>query len=137
VVAGIAIMATGLGWIDPVVSLLIALVIIVSTWGLFTESLELALDAVPRGFDPDQLEAALGRLAGVAEVHDVHVWGPSTSEVSLTVHLVVTTETDRDALLAAAHRLVREEFHVAHATIQIEGAGAPPACHQATDCDPT
>jgi len=136
VVAGIAIMATGLGWIDPVVSILIALVIIVSTWGLFTESLELALDAVPRGFDPDQLEAALGGLAGVAEVHDVHVWGPSTSEVSLTVHLVVTADADRDAILAAAHRLVREEFHVAHATIQIEGAQSPPACHRAADCHP-
>jgi cobalt-zinc-cadmium efflux system protein len=134
VVAGIAIMVTGLGWIDPVVSILIAVVIIVSTWGLFRESLELALDAVPRGFDPDKLEAALGRLAGVAEVHDVHVWGPSTSEVSLTVHLVVATEADRDAILAAAHRLVREEFHVAHATIQIEGAASPPACHQATGC---
>lgn len=136
VVAGIAIMATGLGWIDPVVSILIALVIIVSTWGLFTESLELALDAVPRGFDPDQLEAALGGLAGVAEVHDVHVWGPSTSEVSLTVHLVVAADADRDAILAAAHRLVREEFHVAHATIQIEGAQSPPACHRAADCHP-
>jgi cobalt-zinc-cadmium efflux system protein len=134
VVAGIAIASTGLGWIDPVVSIVIALVIVMSTWGLFTESLELALDAVPRGFDPDQLEAALGRLGGVAEVHDIHVWGPSTSEVSLTVHLVVTAAADRDAILAAAHRLVREEFHVAHATIQIEGAGSPPACRQATDC---
>ena len=134
--AGIAIMATGLGWIDPVVSILIALVIIASTWGLFTESLELALDAVPRGFDPDRLAAALGGLAGVAEVHDVHVWGPSTSEVSLTMHLVVTPDADRDAILAAAHRLVRDEFHVAHATIQIEGCQSPPACHRAADGRP-
>jgi len=136
VVAGIAIAATGLGWIDPVVSILIAVVIVAGTWGLFRESVELALDAVPRGFDPGTLEAALGGLDHVAEVHDLHVWGPSTSEVSLTVHLVVAADADRDAILAAAHRLVREEFHVAHATIQIEGAQSPPACRQATDCHP-
>ena len=136
VVAGIAIAATGLGWIDPVVSIAIAVVIVVGTWGLFQESLELALDAVPRGFDPDKLETALGGLAGVAEVHDLHVWGPSTSEVSLTVHLVVAADADRDAILGAAHRLVRDDFHVAHATIQIEGVTAPPTCRQAMDCHP-
>jgi cobalt-zinc-cadmium efflux system protein len=135
VVAGIAIAATGLGWIDPVVSILIAIVIVVSTWGLFTESLELALDAVPRGFDHDKLEAALGGLTGVAEVHDLHVWGPSTSEISLTVHLVVTPDADRDAILAAAHQIVRADFHVAHATIQIEGR-PPPACHAAAHDHP-
>ena len=136
VVAGIVIAATGLGWIDPVVSIVIAIVIVVGTWGLFRESLELALDAVPRGFDPDKLQAALAELPGVAEVHDLHVWGPSTSEVSLTVHLVVAADADRDAILAAAHRLVREDFHVAHATIQIEGVTVPPACRQAMDCHP-
>ena len=136
VVAGIVIAATGLGWIDPVVSIVIAIVIVVGTWGLFRESLELALDAVPRGFDPDKLQAALAGLPGVAEVHDLHVWGPSTSEVSLTVHLVVAADADRDAILAAAHRLVREDFHVAHATIQIEGVTVPPACRQAMDCHP-
>ena len=136
VLAGIAIAATSLAWIDPVVSILIAIVIVVSTWGLFRESVELALDAVPRGFDPDMLEAALGGLTGVAEVHDLHVWGPSTSEVSLTVHLVAIAGADRDAILAAAHRLVREDFHVAHATIQIEGAQSPSACRQASDCHP-
>ena len=136
VVAGIVIAATGLGWIDPVVSIVIAVVIVVGTWGLFRESLELALDAVPRGFDPDKLQAALAGLPGVAEVHDLHVWGPSTSEVSLTVHLVVAADADRDAILAAAHRLVREDFHVAHATIQIEGVTVPPACRQAMDCHP-
>jgi cobalt-zinc-cadmium efflux system protein len=136
VVAGIAIAATGLGWIDPVVSIAIAAVIVVGTWGLFQESLELALDAVPRGFDPNKLETALGGLAGVAEVHDLHVWGPSTSEVSLTVHLVVAADADRDAILGAAHRLVRDDFHVAHATIQIEGVTTPPACRQAMDCHP-
>ena len=119
VVAGIAIALTGRDWIDPVVSMVIAAAIVVGTWGLFRESLELALDAVPRGIDPEAISRALTAVAGVAEVSDLRVWGPSTSEVSLTVHLVAEAAADRDAILAAATRLVREEFHIAHATIQI------------------
>lgn len=122
VVAGIAIALTGRDWIDPVVSMVIAAAIVVGTWGLFRESLELALDAVPRGIDPEAISRALTAVAGVAEVSDLRVWGPSTSEVSLTVHLVAEAAADRDAILAAATRLVREEFHIAHATIQITPA---------------
>lgn len=122
VVAGIAIALTGRDWIDPVVSMVIAAAIVVGTWGLFRESLELALDAVPRGIDPEAISRALTAVAGVAEVSDLRVWGPSTSEVSLTVHLVAEAAADRDAILAAATRLVREDFHIAHATIQITPA---------------
>lgn len=121
VVAGVAIMATGFSWIDPAVSMLIAAVIVAGTWGLFRESVDLALDAVPRGVDPAALEAALGSLPGVRAVHDLRVWGASTSETSLVVRLVAAAGTDRDALLAAAAAVLRARFHVAHATIQIEG----------------
>ena len=130
VVAGLAIAATGLPWIDPVVSILIALVIVVGTWGLFRESLDLAMDAVPRGFQMEAAEAELAAIPGVAEVHDLHVWGASTSEISLTAHLVVAVGADRDAVLAAAIALVRETFHVAHTTIQLEGPVAGENCHQ-------
>lgn len=121
VMAGIAIALTGLVWIDPAVSIGVAALIIAGTWGLFRESVELSLDAVPRGVDPDAIEAALGEVAGVDEVHDLHVWGPSTSEISLTVHLVVAKHGDRDAILSEAQAIVRERFGVAHATVQIEG----------------
>jgi cobalt-zinc-cadmium efflux system protein len=120
VIAGLAIAATGLGWIDPAVSIVIAVVIVAGTWGLFRESLDLALDAVPRGVDAAAIEAALAEVAGVAAVNDLHVWGPSTSEVSLTAHLAVTRDADAGAVLAEATRVVREGFHVAHSTIQIE-----------------
>lgn len=122
VLAGIAIMVTGFGWIDPAVSIGIAVVIVVGTWGLFRESVDLALDAVPRGVDADAIASALAALPGVAAMHDLRLWGPSTSKASLTVHLVVATDADRDAVLASATRLVREEFHVAHTTIQVEAA---------------
>lgn len=122
VIAGIAIMATGLGWIDPVVSMAIAAVIIVGTWGLFRESVDLALDAVPRGVDAEAIRAQLAQLPGVVELHDLRLWGASTSEASLTAHLVVARDTDRDAVLTDATKVVRDEFHIAHSTIQVEGA---------------
>ena len=126
VAAGIAIAATGLAWIDPAVSLVVAAVIVVGTWDLFRESLDLALDAVPRGIETGEIATELGALAGVTDLHDLHVWGTSTSEVSLTVHLVVRDGVDRDAVLAAAREMLVRRFRVSHATIQIEGAGGDP-----------
>lgn len=130
VAAGIAIAVTGLRWIDPVVSLVVATAIVWGTWGLFREALDLSLDAVPRGVDPAAIEAALAALPEVSEVHDFHVWGASTSEISLTAHLVVPAGVDRDAVLAAAHDVLRARFHVDHATIQIEGPATGAACPQ-------
>jgi cobalt-zinc-cadmium efflux system protein len=130
VVAGVAILLTGLSWIDPLVSIAITLAIVAGTWGLFRESVDLALDAVPRGVDPDAIHAALAGLPGVAEVHDLHVWGASTSEVSLTAHLVVPDPLDHCGVLAAATDLVRDRFHVAHTTLQLEGDEACRACVQ-------
>ena len=120
VIAGMAILFTGLAWIDPVVSILITLVIVVGTWGLFRESVDLALDAVPRGIDIDAVEAALGGLPGVVDVHDLHVWGTSTSESSLTAHLVVAQEVDHQQVLTAAEGMLRETFRIAHTTVQVE-----------------
>jgi cobalt-zinc-cadmium efflux system protein len=130
VVAGVAIALTGAMWIDPVASLLVAAVIVAGTWGLFRESVDLALDAVPRGVDPEAITAALAAVPGVSEVHDLHVWGASTSEISLTAHLVVPDALARDGVLTAAETIARERFRVAHATIQIEGEAAGAACRQ-------
>ncbi len=130
VVAGLAIAATGLDWIDSVVSMLIAALIIAGTWGLFRESLDLAMDAVPRGFDTDAATAALAAIPGVAEVHDLHAWAASTKEVSLTAHLVVADDADRDAVLDAATNLARDTYHVAHVTLQLESPLAGEHCRQ-------
>ena len=130
VLAGVAIALTGATWIDPVTSLVVAAVIVAGTWGLFRESLDLALDAVPRGVEPEAIEAALAALPGVREVHDLHVWGASTSEISLTAHLVTVDGTDYDRLLSEAEAVLRERFRVAHSTIQIEGPAACEQCRQ-------
>jgi len=133
VIAGIAILLTGLTWIDPLVSLAITLAIVVGTWGLFRESLDLALDAVPRGIDTGELKAALGSIAGVAEVHDLHVWNASTSEISLTAHLVVHEAGAHEGVLAAASTMLRDRFGIGHTTIQIERETACHECVQRPD----
>jgi cobalt-zinc-cadmium efflux system protein len=130
VVAGIAIMVTGWTWIDPLVSIAITLAIVVGTWDLFRESIDLALDAVPRGVDPDAIKEALAAVAGVVEVHDLHVWAASTSEVSLTAHLVVPDKDSHESALAAATDLLRDRFRIAHTTIQLERKEAGEACVQ-------
>jgi cobalt-zinc-cadmium efflux system protein len=120
VIAGLLISATGLLWIDPAVSLLLAALILWSTWGLAKDSVNLALDAVPAGIDPLEVDAALRGLEGVVEVHDLHIWGMSTTDVALTAHLIRPCHGGEDALLAAATRLLRDRFGIAHATLQVE-----------------
>jgi cobalt-zinc-cadmium efflux system protein len=120
VVAGLLIAATGLLWIDPVVSLLLAALITWSTWGLARDSVNLALDAVPAGIDPHEVERMLRNLEGVVEVHDLHIWGMSTTDVALTAHLIRPCHGGEDALLATATRALRDRFGIAHATLQVE-----------------
>jgi cobalt-zinc-cadmium efflux system protein len=132
VAAGLAIMATGQGWIDPLVSIAIAGLIMVATWGLFRESIDLALDAVPRGVTTAAITAELAALPGVTEVWQLRVWGPSTSETSLTVQLRVAAGTDRDRLLREARAVLAERFRVVHSTIEIAGTeieGDNPVSH--------
>ena len=132
VVAGLLISATGLLWIDPVVSLLLAAAILWSTWGLAKDSVNLALDAVPAGIDPLEVDAALRSLEGVVEVHDLHIWGMSTTDVALTAHLIRPCHGGEDALLASATRLLRERFGIAHATLQVEQGLAIHPCDLAS-----
>lgn len=132
VVAGILIAVTGRLWIDPLVSLLLAALITWSTWGLAKDSVNLALDAVPAGIDPHEVDAALRGLEGVVEVHDLHIWGMSTTDVALTAHLVRPCHGGEDALLATATRLLRERFGIAHATLQVEQGLAIHPCELAT-----
>src|SRR5215208_207592 len=132
VVAGLLIGATGLLWIDPLVSLLLAALITWSTWGLARDSVNLALDAVPAGIDPHEVDTMLRSLEGVVEVHDLHIWGMSTTDVALTAHLIRPCHGGEDALLANATRQLRERFGIAHATLQVEQGLAIHPCDLAT-----
>lgn len=123
VVAGFAIWATGIGWIDPVVSLAIAGLIFWQTWGLLTETLGMALAGVPRGIDYDEVSAALVALPGVERLHDLHIWPMSTTEPVLTAHLLMPAGHPGDGFLAAAQDMLRGRFGIGHATLQVETGG--------------
>ncbi len=130
VLAGVIIAITGWSWIDPVVGIAITLAIVGGTWGLFRESIDLALDAVPRGIDTADITSMLAAIPGVSEVHDLHVWNASTSEISLTVHLVVPATANHEAVLAKAATDLRSRFGVSHTTIQLEQEEAGRTCAQ-------
>jgi cobalt-zinc-cadmium efflux system protein len=120
VLAGAAILFTGWQWIDPAVSLVIAAIIVWSTWGLLREATQLAMQAVPASIDPDAVRAHLAELAEVAGVHDLHIWPLSTTETALTCHLVMKDGARGDAFLEGAAQALRARFGIDHATLQIE-----------------
>jgi len=128
VLAGIAILATGWLWLDPVVSLMIVIVILVGTWGLLRDSLNLALDAVPENIDVVRVQAYLASLPDVSDVHDLHIWGISTTETALTAHLIVREITGGDALLSRVCKELHDEFGIEHATLQLEAGDSAYPC---------
>jgi len=128
VVAGIAIALTGLPWLDPAVSLVVSAVIIYGTWDLIKHAMSLALDAVPEGVDAAAVRAHLAALPGVAAIHDLHIWGMSTTETALTCHLVMPGGHPGDAALGQLGRELDERFGIHHATIQIELADTDEIC---------
>jgi cobalt-zinc-cadmium efflux system protein len=129
-VAGVVILVTAWSWIDPVVTLLIAGVILGGTWGLLRESFNLALHAVPEGIDPEAVEAYLLGLPGVTAVHDVHIWAMSTTETALTAHLVKQDARGDDAIIADATRVLLDRFGIEHTTLQWE-RGSDACCPRA------
>ncbi|RSU47220.1 cation diffusion facilitator family transporter [Sphingomonas sp. S-NIH.Pt15_0812] len=124
VVAGVVIWWTGIGWIDPLVSIVIAALIFWQTWGLLRETVEMSLAAVPRGIDYDRVQAALLGLDGVTAVHDLHIWPMSTTEPILTAHLVMPAGHPGDAFLDGVHELLHDRFGIGHATLQVESGDA-------------
>ena len=129
VVAGAVILLTGWAVIDALVSLGIVVVIMLGTWGLLKDSVNLALDAAPNGVEVAEVRDAFLALPGVRAVHDLHIWGLSTTDTALTAHLV-HDRADADALLAEAQGVARSRFGVSHTTFQLESGALPdcPAC---------
>lgn len=128
VIIGIAILLTGWIWLDPVISLLIVVVILISTWGLFRDSLNLSLDAVPENIDILAVRRYLNTLENVTEIHDLHIWAISTTVTALTVHLVVDDEGLADDFLQTVRKHLQAEFSIEHATIQVENERSAETC---------
>jgi len=126
--SGAVILSTGWGWLDPLVSLLVGFFILLSTWDLFTDSLNLSLDAVPASVDPSAVHAYLAGLPEIAGIHHLHIWALSTTEVALTAHLVKRTPALDDALLARIREDLLHRYGIGHPTIQFECAGCEEKC---------
>lgn len=120
VASGLAMWFTGWQWLDPATSLVIVSFILVSTWGLLRESANLVLDTVPAHVDRDAIEEYLCGLPGVTAVHDLHIWGLSTTDIALTAHLVRPGKGTDDALLMDTADQLRRRFGIGHSTFQIE-----------------
>jgi cobalt-zinc-cadmium efflux system protein len=128
VVTGALALWFGWAWLDPVVSLLIAAVIVVGTWSLFRQSLHLLFDGVPEGVDLHAVQALLESLPGVERVHDLHVWAMGTSQIALTAHLVMPQGHADDAFLKHATDELHAHFEIEHVTIQVVRVPFTPPC---------
>jgi cobalt-zinc-cadmium efflux system protein len=128
-IAGGLIVLTGWSWLDPVVSLVVVGVILVSTWSLLRDSLHLSLDGVPSGVNSTAVMSFLAGQRGVTDVHDLHIWALSTTSVALTAHLVVPDRDAEDALLGSLTPFLKKRFRIDHATLQIERDRCDHGCH--------
>ncbi|PSJ18645.1 cation diffusion facilitator family transporter [Nitrosomonas supralitoralis] len=131
VLAAIVIKFTDWLWLDPAVSLVIAIIIGIGTWSLLRESLNLALDAVPANIQPDKVETYFTSLPGIEAVHDLHIWAMSTTEIALSVHLIKPDAVIDDLLLVKINNELREQFGIQHTTIQFECGNVSHPCKQA------
>ena len=128
VAAGVVIWLTSWYWLDPAVSLIVSAVIVLGTWGLVRNAINLALDAVPEGVDATAVRAHLLAMPGVTALHDLHIWGMSTTETALTCHLVLPGGHPGDAVLNGVAQQLHHLFGIQHTTIQIELADTEEAC---------
>ncbi len=128
VVAGLGIMLTGWNWLDPLVSLGIVIMIVIGTWGLLRESVGLMLSAVPARINADAVGDFLRGQPGVTDVHDLHIWGMSTTESALTAHLVMPQGYPGDVALDAIIADLRLRYAIDHATLQVEQGTIPHVC---------
>ncbi|MCF8304106.1 MAG: cation diffusion facilitator family transporter [Bacteroidales bacterium] len=131
VMAGLLISLTGLQWIDPVMSFIIIGVILWGTWRLFTDSIDLALDAVPKDIDIEKVRTFLLSKKEVEDIHDLHIWAMSTTKVALTAHLIMPDGCDDNFIGDIQHKL-EQKFGINHTTLQIENKSIEEDCE--IDC---
>lgn len=131
VVAGLVVWSNGWNWIDPVTSLVVSAVVLAATWGLLRDALHLALDGVPKQIELEKVRAYLASLPRVEEVHDLHVWAMSTTEIALTAHLVMPWGDAPPEFLAGLEHELDHRFGISHATVQIEPRSERACAHGA------
>ena len=134
VIAGALVLWTKWIWLDPIVGIVIVAVILTGTWGLLRHSVELILGAVPHGIDLNGVRTYLSSIRGVEAVHDLHIWGLSTQETALTVHLVLPERVLSDADYAEITHILHHDYKIQHVTIQAEKGQADSLCSLVDTC---
>ena len=132
-IAGAAIWAFDWRWADPVASIAISLLVFVSACGLLRDAVDILMETAPRHLDVDEIRRSLADLPPVVDVHDLHVWAMSTTEIALTAHLVRPYLENDDALLRQASDDLHHRFNISHTTIQIERSIDEASCGQSAD----
>lgn len=120
VVAAVIVKFTHWFWLDPVISLVIAVIIFIGTWGLLRDAVNLSLDAVPKAVDYDEVKKFIEATPGVLAIHDLHIWGISTTENALTVHICRQTLANNNQFLEKLDHELTKNFALSHITIQVE-----------------
>ena len=128
VVAGLAMMFSDWYWLDPVISLVIVSIIVIGTWDLLRDSVQLALSAVPSHINMTAIEIYLRQCPGVEDIHDLHIWGMSTTESALTVHLVMPKGYPGDAFMDDIMLKLKKSYSIQHCTLQVEQGTTSHAC---------
>ena len=128
-VSGIVISFTGWNFIDPIIGIVVAIIILAGTWELLSESLRLSIDAVPESIDSDEVLEHMREVPGVEDIHHVHIWPISTTETALTAHAVIASGTEPEEAVASLKQELREHG-ITHATIETERSG-----HECPDHD--
>ena len=131
VMAGFVILFTGWLWLDPLTSLVIVAVIVWGTWGLLRDSLAMSLGAVPPAIEPSAVSEFLKGQSGVTDIHDLHIWPLSTTEVAMTAHLVMPTGHPGDTFILGIAEELRAHHGIGHVALQVEKDGS--ACPLAPD----
>ncbi len=132
VISGIVIALTGWTVIDPIIGIVIAVVILISTWELLSESIRMSMDAVPEGIHPEEVRQLMEAAPGVYSVHHLHIWPISTTETALTAHLVIDASAEPEDVVHAVKQSLRKAG-ISHATLETEQEGHP--CADETSCN--
>ena len=128
-VSGIVISFTGWNFIDPIIGIVVAIIILAGTWELLSESLRLSIDAVPESIDSDVVLEHMREVPGVEDIHHVHIWPISTTETALTAHAVIASGTEPEEAVASLKQELKEHG-ITHATIETERSGHSCSDHE-------
>lgn len=133
IIAALVIAKTEWFWIDPLVSIIISIFIILGSWRLFKESISLILHAVPDHINLEQVRSFLLAQSSVIDIHDLHIWAISTTETAMSVHLVVNDNNHQETFLPLIIQQLNQQFHIGHCTIQIENQHSLQKCDLACE----